>query len=123
MDSIVPALLSDRAPYLVRLIKPNLIASHDWHVQPICQRSLRVIRLSGTLGSRPGLASGLSSNLMRDTDFRRLHSGVRHFGANLLKLSKTRLAVKERFHSNLNRQPGSHSAKNQRAASKNCPSR
>ena len=30
------------------MIKPNLIASHDWHVQPICQRSLRVIRLSGT---------------------------------------------------------------------------
>jgi hypothetical protein len=40
-----------RAPYLVRLIKPNLIASHDWHVQPNCQRSLRATRLSGTLGS------------------------------------------------------------------------
>jgi hypothetical protein len=39
-----------RAPYLVRLIKPNPIASHDWHVQPNCQRSLRVARLSGTLG-------------------------------------------------------------------------
>ena len=38
--------------YLVRSIKPNLIASHDWHVQPICQRSLRVIRLSGPYGSR-----------------------------------------------------------------------
>jgi len=37
----------------VRLIKPNLIASHDWHVQPICQRSLRLVRLSGALGSRP----------------------------------------------------------------------
>ncbi len=37
-----------RAPYLVRLIEPNPIASHDWHVQPICQRSLGVVRLSGT---------------------------------------------------------------------------
>ena len=46
MRSTVPALLSFRAPYLVRLIKPNLITSHDWHVQPICQRSLRAIRLS-----------------------------------------------------------------------------
>ena len=42
-----------RAPYLVRMIKPNLIASHDWHVQPNCQRSLRAPRLSGTLGSSP----------------------------------------------------------------------
>jgi len=49
------------------MIKPNLIASHDWHVQPNCQRSLRVIRLSGPLGSRPRLASGMSSNLMRPT--------------------------------------------------------
>jgi hypothetical protein len=56
---------SHRYSYLVRLIKPNLITSHDWHVQPNCQRSLRVIRLSGPLGSRPGLASGTSSNLMR----------------------------------------------------------
>lgn len=48
MDRLCPELLSYRAPYLVRLIKPNLIASHDWHVQPICQRSLRVIRLSET---------------------------------------------------------------------------
>jgi hypothetical protein len=31
------------------MTKPNLIASHDWHVQPICQRSLRAIRLSETL--------------------------------------------------------------------------
>jgi hypothetical protein len=38
-----------RCAYLVRMIKPNLIKSHDWHVQPICQRSLRVVRLSGAL--------------------------------------------------------------------------
>jgi hypothetical protein len=37
------------APYLVRMIKPNLIVSHDWHVQPFCQRSLRFIRLSGAV--------------------------------------------------------------------------
>ena len=37
-----------QAPYLVRMIEPNPITSHDWHVQPICQRSLRVVRLSGT---------------------------------------------------------------------------
>jgi hypothetical protein len=36
-----------RCSYLVRMIKPNSITSHDWHVQPICQRSLRVVRLSG----------------------------------------------------------------------------
>ena len=36
-----------RCYYFVRMIKPNSITSHDWHVQPICQRSLRVIRLSG----------------------------------------------------------------------------
>jgi hypothetical protein len=34
---------------LVRMIKPNLIYSHNWHVQPSCQRSLRDIRLSGAL--------------------------------------------------------------------------
>ena len=39
-------------PYLVRMIKPNLIFSHDWHVQPNCQRSLRALRLSGALLDR-----------------------------------------------------------------------
>jgi hypothetical protein len=42
-------ILRYAAPYLVRTIKPNPIASHDWHVQPICQRSLRLIRLSGAV--------------------------------------------------------------------------
>jgi len=37
---------------LVRMTEPNPITSHDWHVQPICQRSLRVVRLSGTLLDR-----------------------------------------------------------------------
>jgi hypothetical protein len=49
----VPALESSGYSYLVRTIKPNPIASHDWHVQPICQRSLRLVRLSGPFGSRP----------------------------------------------------------------------
>jgi hypothetical protein len=35
---------------LVRMIKPNLIRSHNWHVQPSCQRSVRALRLSGALG-------------------------------------------------------------------------
>jgi len=47
--STVFALESSEHSYLVRMIKPNLITSHDWHVQPICQRSLRVTHLSGTL--------------------------------------------------------------------------
>jgi hypothetical protein len=36
-----------RCSYLVRMIKPNLIVSHDWHIQPSCQRSFRTVRLSG----------------------------------------------------------------------------
>jgi hypothetical protein len=51
---------------LVRMIKPNLIFSHDWHVQPNCQRSLRDIRLSGALLDRgPVSYTRLSSNLLR----------------------------------------------------------
>jgi len=51
-DSTVPALQQRRAPYLVRMIKPNLIVSHDWHVQPICQRSLTVSSPERDRGSR-----------------------------------------------------------------------
>jgi hypothetical protein len=41
------------------MIKPNLIFSHDWHVQPNCQRSLRAFRLSGALLDRgPAFRSG-----------------------------------------------------------------
>ena len=52
--------------YLVRSIKPNLIASHDWHVQPICQRSFWTYRLSGVPLDR-GLDCyiELPSNLVR----------------------------------------------------------
>jgi len=38
------------------MIKPNLIVSHDWHIQPSCQRSFRTVRLSGALLDR-GLLS------------------------------------------------------------------
>jgi hypothetical protein len=38
----------DAGTLLVRMIEPNPTTSHDWHVQPICQRSLGVVRLSGT---------------------------------------------------------------------------
>jgi len=34
------------------MIKPNLICSHNWHVQPSCQRSVRADRLSGALLDR-----------------------------------------------------------------------
>jgi len=52
------------------------------------------------LGSRPELAFGLSSNLMRSADFLRFLSEFRRFGANLLKLSKFGLPVKERLDPN-----------------------
>ena len=41
------------------MIKPNLIFSHNWHVQPNCQRSLRALRLSGALLDRgPAVTPG-----------------------------------------------------------------
>jgi hypothetical protein len=55
---------------LVRMIKPNLIYSHNWHVQPSFQRSVRALRLSGTLWDRgPGCDAKVSSNLLRSTEF------------------------------------------------------
>ena len=61
-----PKKKQPRTPYLVRSIKPNSIASHDWHVQPFCQRSLRALRLSGAPLDRGPDANGrVSSNLMR----------------------------------------------------------
>ena len=54
--STVPALTSlstgVQGTLLVRMIKPNLIYSHNWHVQPSFQRSVRVFRLGGTLWDR-----------------------------------------------------------------------
>jgi hypothetical protein len=98
--SAVPALLSSQAPYLVRLIKPNLIASHDWHVQPICQRSLRVIRLGGTpwIEARTRVRIVLELGALRRISA--FAHGFRRFDANPPKLSKRGLRVKEGFRPN-----------------------
>jgi len=51
------------------MIKPNLIDSHNWHVQPSCQRSVRAFRLSGALLDRgPGCYTRVSPNLMRSAN-------------------------------------------------------
>jgi len=77
---------------LVRMIKPNLIFSHDWHVQPNCQRSLRMIRLSGILLDRgPVCYTRLSSNLLRLPI--RLTQHPRRFCANFLTLPNFHLPV------------------------------
>ena len=65
-----PALQQRWAPYLVRMIEPNPIASHDWHVQPICQRSLRVVRLSGT----PWIEARTRARIVLELDAHRLVS-------------------------------------------------
>ena len=74
-----------RCSYLVRMIKPNLIGSHDWHVQPSCQRSF-----DGP-PKRCRLDRGLSSNAQVSPNLLRcwfLLIYVRqHFGANFSKLS------------------------------------
>ena len=99
VGSTVPALAfsrKERGTLPCEMTKPNLIASHDWHVQPICQRSLRMLRLSGTLLDR-GLDfwSSCPRTWCASPQFLRLRSGLRRFCANLLKLSKSVLQVKE----------------------------
>jgi hypothetical protein len=84
----------ERGTLPCEMTKPNLIASHDWHVQPICQRSLRAIRLSETLGIEVRTFVRLSSNLMRNADCLCLYCRLRRFGANLLTLPKSWLQVK-----------------------------
>ncbi len=94
--STAPALLSG-APYLVRMIEPNSIRSHDWHVQPNCQRSSRALRLSGApLDRGPGFYTKVSSNLLRWLYLRFL-APFNHFGANFLTLSDFRLRVNRLF--------------------------
>jgi hypothetical protein len=68
--STVPALTSlateVQGTLLVRMIKPNLIHSHNWHVQPSCQRSIRALRLSGALWDRgPGFVAWVVLELVR----------------------------------------------------------
>jgi hypothetical protein len=96
--STTPAQSLQRAYYLpCEKIKPNLIVSHDWHVQPYCQRSVRAVRLSGApSGSRPGLLRQGVLELIAPAKIS-LASGHRHFCANLLNLSKFRCRVKPRF--------------------------
>jgi hypothetical protein len=75
------------------MIKPNLTVSHDWHVQPYCQRSLRAARLSGALLDRgPGCYAKVSSNLLRMLDLR-FTARPNFFHANLLNLSNLPLRV------------------------------
>jgi hypothetical protein len=112
---------------LVRMIKPNLIFSHDWHVQPNCQRSLRAIHLSGALlGSRPRLLRRGVLELVALAEVMHL-CRLRRFCANLLKLSKFNLHVK--LNLSIGREESSlasgdsNSAKYQTTTSKVCPSR
>ncbi len=86
---------------LVRMIKPNLIHSHNWHVQPSCQRSVRAFRLSGALLDRgPSCYARVSSNLMRSARTA-LCSALDRFCANFLKLSNFLLYVNHFFSSQL----------------------
>jgi len=82
---------------LVRMIKPNLICSHNWHVQPSFQRSVRALRLSGALLDRgPWL---LRQECPRTCALGQtaLFSALGRFCANFLNLSKFLLYVKLLF--------------------------
>src|SRR5258708_32655419 len=78
-----------RCSYLVRMIKPNLIDSHDWHVQPYCQRSLRASPPERfPYGSRPKPLGLSVPELVALVEF----SGFPPFSAfwrDFLRLSKT----------------------------------
>ena len=67
--STVPALTISttevQGTLLVRMIKPNLIVSHNWHVQPSFQRSVRAFRLSGALGIEAGSDEPVVLELVR----------------------------------------------------------
>jgi hypothetical protein len=55
----------DALPCETDQAKPDRV-SHDWHVQPYCQRSLRTVGLSRVLLDRgPNLVAWVSSNLVR----------------------------------------------------------
>jgi len=87
-----------RCSYLVRMIKPNSITSHDWHVQPICQRSLRAVRLSGAPWIEAQAFAGVSSNLLRwptAASYFCFESCYRLFCANLLKLPEIDFQVND----------------------------
>ena len=83
-----------RHSYLVRMIKPNLIPSHDWHVQPICQRSLRAVRLSGALWIEARTVTPRCPRTCCAHRILRCYRRHRRFCANPLKLSDFHLHVK-----------------------------
>jgi len=82
-------LAKDAGTLLVRSIEPNSIASHDWHVQPICQRSLRMIRLSGIPWIEVRICIRLSSNLVRIASFFPLAQRTSAFLREPFKVIKT----------------------------------
>jgi hypothetical protein len=84
------------------MIKPNLIFSHDWHVQPNCQRSFRELRLSGPFWIEARLLHQVVLELvaLADTAFDRFYQ---RFCANLLNISDFHPRVKLNF--SLRRRP------------------
>ena len=84
-------------PYLVRSIEPNPIASHDWHVQPVCQRSFWVPRLSGSLWIEAPAHAGSVLELGALAGFAAHLERLRHFCANLLRISNFSESVKLNF--------------------------
>ena len=108
---------------LVRMTEPNPITSHDWHVQPICQRSLRVVRLSGTPWDR-----GLDLRpAVLELGAHRLISPLAQRTSAFLREPSEVIKVRVSGQGNNLPEPQwitrSRCAKNQRAASKNCSSR
>jgi hypothetical protein len=84
-------------PYLVRSIEPNPIASHDWHVQPVCQRSLWVPRLGGSLWIEAPARAGSVLELGALARIAAHLERLRHFCANLLRISNFSHSVKLNF--------------------------
>jgi hypothetical protein len=116
-------LSKDAGTLLVRMTEPNPITSHDWHVQPICQRSLRVVRLSGTPWDR-----GLDLRpAVLELGAHRLISPLAQRTSAFLREPSEVIKVRVSGQGKNPPEPlwitRSHCAKNQRAASKNCSSR
>jgi hypothetical protein len=75
------------------MIKPNPINSHDWHVQPYCQRSLRVIPLRETLWIEAQTMRFECPRTCCAAAFSALYSALRRFCANFLRVSNFRPLV------------------------------
>jgi len=88
--------LERRDAITVRMIKPNPIFSHDWHVQPNCQRSLRAFRLSGALLDRgPAVTPGCPRTCCACRSA--FNCTCRRFCANLSNISNFKPHVKPNF--------------------------